>query len=299
VNQCSAIAFLLMTEISNANSLLQACVKYLLLGLIQGVTEFLPISSTAHLKAVPMLLGWEDPGLSTTAVIQLGSIIAVIIYFKNDLKAIVQGISLAFRRGQWREKNARLGIAIVSGTIPILLAGMSIKLFWNNFENSFLRSLPFIGLISILMALLLAIAEKLGKQIKNVSSITGKDGLVIGLGQILAIIPGVSRSGITLTTALLFDWKREDAARFSFLIGIPAITFAGLAELKNSFTSHTVFSNEFLPLIFGIISAAVVSWVVIDWLLKYLQRHNTWIFVFYRLLFGVTLLVWWWAQRSN
>ena len=299
MNQCSAIAFLLMTEITNANSLLQACVKYLLLGLIQGVTEFLPISSTAHLKAIPMLLGWEDPGLSTTAVIQLGSIFAVMIYFKNDLKAIVQGISLAFRRGQWREKNARLGIAIVSGTIPILLAGMSIKLFWNNFENSFLRSLPFIGLISILMALLLAIAEKLGKQIKNVSSITGKDGLVIGLGQILAIIPGVSRSGITLTTALLFDWEREDAARFSFLIGIPAITFAGLAELKNSFTSHTVFSNEFLPLIFGIISAAVVSWVVIDWLLKYLQRHNTWIFVFYRLLFGVTLLVWWWAQRSN
>ncbi len=288
-----------MTEISNTNALLDACFQYFVLGIIQGITEFLPISSTAHLKAIPLIIGWEDPGLSATAVLQLGSIVAVIFYFKNDLKAILKGINLAVRRGQWREQHARLGIGIIIGTAPILIAGMSIKLLWNDFEQSFLRSIPFIGFISILMALLLALAEKSSRQVKNLSEISGKDGLVIGIGQILALIPGVSRAGITLTTALLYDWKREDAARFSFLIGIPAITFAGLSELKNSFSSQILLTNEALPILCGITSATVVSWIVIDWLLKYLQKNNTLIFIFYRLLFGLILLVWWWVQKSN
>ena len=288
-----------MIEVSNINQLVEACWKYLLLGVVQGLTEFLPISSTAHLKVIPLMLGWEDPGISVTAVIQLGSIIAVITYFRNDLKAIIKGMGLAFRHGQWREQNARLAIAICTGTLPILLAGMSIKLFWINFENSILRSIPFIALISIFMALVLALAEQIGSQEKGLSKISGKDGLFIGLGQILALIPGVSRSGITLSTALLFGWKRQDAARFSFLIGIPAITFAGLAELKDTLNGEFFFKNEILPLFIGIASAAVISWIVIDWLLQYLQKHNTWVFVIYRLLFGVILLVWGWGMPSN
>jgi len=288
-----------MIEVSNINQLVEACWKYLLLGVVQGLTEFLPISSTAHLKVIPLMLGWEDPGISVTAVIQLGSIIAVITYFRNDLKAIIKGMGLAFRHGQWREQNARLAIAICTGTLPILLAGMSIKLFWINFENSILRSIPFIALISIFMALVLALAEQIGSQEKGLSKISGRDGLFIGLGQILALIPGVSRSGITLSTALLFGWKRQDAARFSFLIGIPAITFAGLAELKDTLNGEFFFKNEILPLFIGIASAAVISWIVIDWLLQYLQKHNTWVFVIYRLLFGVILLVWGWRMPSN
>ena len=259
-----------MTEISHANELLENCFKYLILGIIQGLTEFLPISSTAHIKVVPLLLGWDDPGIALTAVIQLGSILAVITYFSKDLKAILKGLTLAIKRGQWREKNARLGVSIIVGTIPIVLAGMSIKLFWNDFENSFLRSVPFIALISIFMAILLAISEKMGNQIKSLSNTSGKDGLFIGIGQVLALIPGVSRSGITLTTALLFGWKREDAARFSFLLGIPAITLAGLVELKDTVNSQSSFTSEIIPLSVGITAAMIVSWIVIDWLLQYL-----------------------------
>ena len=183
-----------MTEISHANELLETCFKYLILGIIQGLTEFLPISSTAHLKVVPLMLGWDDPGLALTAVIQLGSIFAVITYFRHDLKAMLKALTLAFKQGQWREKNARLGISIFVGTIPIVLAGMSIKLFWTDFENSFFRSVPFIALISIFMAILLAIAEQIGNKVKGLLNVSGKDGLFIGLGQILALIPGVSRS---------------------------------------------------------------------------------------------------------
>ncbi len=289
----------LMTDISHTNQSLALCFKYLVLGIIQGLTEFLPISSTAHIKVVPLLLGWDDPGVSVTAVIQLGSILAVITYFRRDLKIIFKGLILAIKYGQWREKNARIGIAIIIGTIPILLSGMSIKLFWNSFENSFLRSIPFIALISIVMAMLLAIAEKTGSQVKKLSDISGKDGLLIGIGQVLALIPGVSRSGITLTTALLVGWERKDAAKFSFLIGIPAITLAGLAELKNTFSYEGHLSNTILPLLFGITTATIVSWIVIDWLLQYLQRNSTWIFIFYRLLFGVTLLVWWWKPHQT
>ncbi len=282
-----------MTELTNAHDLLEACLQYLTLGIVQGLTEFLPISSTAHLKVIPILLGWEDPGISLTAFLQLGSILAVVTYFRADLKGILKSINLAWKRDQWREQNTRLGIAICTGTIPILITGMSIKIFWSNFENSFIRSIPFIGFVSILMALLLALSEKVGHQNKNLSSISGKDGLVIGCGQVLALIPGVSRSGITLTTALMYGWKRDDAARFTFLMGIPAITFAGLVELKNTFNSQSFSIIEILPLIVGISSAALVSWSVIDWLLKYLQKNSTWIFVLYRLLFGISLMIWW------
>ena len=125
-----------MTELPHTTDLLQACFQYFVLGVVQGLTEFLPISSTAHLKIVPMMIGWRDPGVSLAAVLQLGSILAVITYFKQDLRAVLKGITLGFKNGQWREKDARLGIAICTGTMPILLTGMLIKLFWNSFESS-------------------------------------------------------------------------------------------------------------------------------------------------------------------
>ena len=277
--------------------LLEAIWRDFVLGVVQGLTEFLPISSTAHLKIVPVLAGWGDPGVSVTAVIQLGSIVAVIAYFRADLAGVLRGMSGALLRGQWREPEARLGIAMAIGTIPILFAGLAIKLYWPGYETSPLRSVPAIAGVSILMALLLALAERLGPRSKQLDQVQGRDGLVVGLAQVLALIPGVSRSGSTLTASLFDSWKRPDAARFSFLLGIPAISIAGLVELKDAFSEPS--AGGVLPLMVGIISAAVVSWLAIDWLLKFLQRHSTWAFVIYRLLFGVLLLVWWAGPGSN
>lgn len=286
-----------MTDVVAAPGLLEACWRNLILGVVQGLTEFLPISSTAHLKVVPVLAGWGDPGVSITAVIQLGSIAAVIAYFRNDLNNVLRGITAAVARGQWREPEARLGLAMAVGTLPILLAGFLIKVFWPGYATSPLRSVPAIAIVSIVMALLLALAEQLGPRIKNLDQVQGRDGLVVGLAQVLALIPGVSRSGSTLTASLFDGWQRADAARFSFLLGIPAISIAGLVELKDAFADPS--SGGVLPLLVGIVSAAVVSWLAIDWLIRYLQRHSTWIFVAYRLLFGVLLLAWWMTAGSN
>ena len=286
-----------MTDVVAAPGLLEACWRNLILGVVQGLTEFLPISSTAHLKVVPVLAGWGDPGVSITAVIQLGSIAAVIAYFRNDLNNVLRGITAAVARGQWREPEARLGLAMAVGTLPILFAGFLIKLYWPGYATSPLRSVPAIAIVSIVMALLLALAEQLGPRIKNLDQVQGRDGLVVGLAQVLALIPGVSRSGSTLTASLFDGWQRADAARFSFLLGIPAISIAGLVELKDAFADPS--SGGVLPLLVGIVSAAVVSWLAIDWLIRYLQRHSTWIFVAYRLLFGVLLLAWWMTAGST
>ena len=287
-----------MPEPAASVSLLEACWRNLVLGIVQGLTEFLPISSTAHLKVVPVLLGWGDPGVSVTATIQLGSIIAVIAYFRSDLVQVLKGISRALRHGQWREPEARLGIAMVVGTAPILILGLLIKLFWSEgYEASPLRSIPFIAVISIAMALLMALAERLGPRVKKLADVSGRDGLIVGFAQALALIPGVSRSGSTLTASLFDGWQRADAARFSFLLGVPAISLAGLVELNQAFLVSAEVGP--LPLLTGIISAAVVSWLAIDWLLKFLQRHSTWIFVAYRLMFGAALLAWWSLDISN
>ena len=271
--------------------MLEACWKYFVLGIVQGITEFLPISSTAHLKIVPVLLGWGDPGISITAVLQLGSVLAVIIYFKNDLKYALQGIYSAITRNQWKTRNGKLGITIIIGTIPIIIVGALIKLFWIDFQSSALRSIPFIGLLSIIMAALLGIAEYLGSQDKNISIISRKDGLLIGISQIFAIIPGVSRSGVTLTTAMFLGWERKDAARFSFLLGIPAISFSGLAEFSNALHNGFNPNYGFLPLVVGLSTSVIVSWLSIDWLLNFLQKNNTFIFILYRFIFGIALLL--------
>ncbi len=287
----------LMIFLTETSNLLEDCLRYLVLGAIQGLTEFLPISSTAHLKVVPIALGWGDPGVSVTAVLQLGSIFAVIAYFRRDIQGVLKGIGLGIRQSQWREPQAQLGLALFVGTLPIIFGGMAVKLFWTGYETSFLRGIPAIASVSILMALLLALAERFGPRLKTLRMVKGRDGLVVGLGQVLALIPGVSRSGITLTASLLDGWERKEAARFSFLLGIPAITLAGLVELKDAFEVSS--THGFLPIVLGIASATVVSWLSIDWLLSYLERHSAWIFVAYRLFFGMVLLVWWRSVLSN
>lgn len=285
-----------MTTLPPPESLgvLEACWRFCVLGVVQGLTEFLPISSTAHLKVVPVLLGWGDPGVAVTAVIQLGSIAAVIGFFREDLKQVIGASWQAWRSGQWTTPEARLGQAILWGTLPILVAGLGIKLFVPNFDESPLRSLTSIGVVSIVMGLLLGLAERWGSRRRVLSDVVVRDGWLVGVAQTLALIPGVSRSGSTLTAALFDGWKRSEAARFSFLLGIPAISLAGLVELKDAFSAPA--TGGALPLLVGIVSSALVSWLAIAWLLRFLQNHSTWWFVGYRVFFGLGVILW--AARS-
>jgi len=278
------------TATSPALSLGEACWHALVLGVVQGLTEFLPISSTAHLKVVPVVLGWGDPGVAFTAVIQLGSIAAVLAYFRSDLAEVFAGILRAFRYGQWADPAARLGVAIAIGTVPIVLAGLALKLWFPGYENSAIRSLRVIAIVSIVMALFLALAELVGRRRRGLDQVLPRDGLLVGAAQALALLPGVSRSGSTLTASLFDGWQRPAAARFSFLLGIPAITLAGLVELKDGLSAPA--NGGAIPLLVGIVSAAVVSWLAIAWLLRFLQQHSTWVFVGYRLLFGIVILIW-------
>jgi len=269
-------------------SLLEACWRAVVLGVVQGLTEFLPISSTAHLKVVPVLLGWGDPGVAFTAVIQLGSIAAVLAYFRSDLHNVLSGVSRAMRNGSWADPDARLGVAIALGTLPIVLAGLALKLFVRDYDNSVFRSLTSIGIVSMVMALLLALAELVGSRLRRLEAVRPADGLLVGLAQAMALVPGVSRSGSTLTASLFDGWQRAAAARFSFLLGIPAITLAGLVELKAAIASPA--GGGPLPMLLGVLVAALVSWLAIAWLLTFLRRHSTWAFVIYRLVFGLVLL---------
>ena len=260
------------------------------LGMVQGMTEFLPISSTAHLKVVPVALGWGDPGVTFTAVIQLGSIASVLWYFWGDLSQICLGTLKAIKTANYQSQDFRLASGIALGTIPIVIAGVCLKLFVADLDNSPLRSMEVIAGASIVMAILLAIAEKLGTHKRNFEEITKRDGILMGLGQMLALIPGVSRSGSTLTTGLFLDLERATAARFSFLLGIPAITLAGLVELKTLISSG-IDSATWMPLTIGLISSVVFSYLAIAWLIRYLQKQSTWIFVWYRLAFGIIILL--------
>lgn len=271
---------------SNSIDIFQAVI----LGMVQGLTEFLPISSTAHLKVVPVILGWGDPGVALTAVIQLGSIVAVLWYFWADLTKITRGAIAGLSQGDYGHPDVRMAAGILLGTLPIVFFGVLIKVLVPDFDRSPLRSLVAIAVASIVMSILLGLAEESGRRQRDFSKLDTQDGILMGAAQALALIPGVSRSGSTLTAGLFMGLERATAARFSFLLGIPAITLAGLVELK-TLLEVGVGNSGWGPVIAGVISAGVFSYLAIAWLLRYLQTHNTWIFVWYRLGFGFLLLI--------
>ncbi|ACK72561.1 undecaprenol kinase [Gloeothece citriformis PCC 7424] len=276
---------------SNAEALMTQINVFqaIILGFVQGLTEFLPISSTAHLKAVPVALGWGDPGVAFTAVIQLGSIAAVLWYFWADLRQITTGMIKSIQTSDYKSLDFRLAVGIALGTLPIVICGLLLKILVPDLDNSPIRSMGAIAIASIVMALLLALAEKIGQRKRVFEQLRWQDGVLMGMAQALALIPGVSRSGSTLTAGLFINLERATAARFSFLLGIPAITLAGLVELKG-LLDQQVNQSEILPLVAGVISSAVFSYLAIAWLIRYLQRHNTFIFIWYRLGFGVVIL---------
>ncbi len=261
----------------------------IVLGIVQGLTEFLPISSSAHLKVVPIALGWGDPGVAYTAIIQLGSIVAVLLYFWKDLTTITIGAFQAIRRSDYDSQEFRMAMGIGLGTLPIIFFGLLIKILVPKFNESPLRSLGAIAIASIVMSLLLAIAEKIGKRDRTYEKLTIQDGILMGLAQAMALIPGCSRSGSTLTAGLFIGLERGAAARFSFLLGIPAITLAGLVELKGAL-GEGLGDAGVVALIVGTVSAFIFSYISIAWLMKFLQTQNTWVFVWYRLAFGVAIL---------
>ncbi|MBW4665208.1 MAG: undecaprenyl-diphosphate phosphatase [Chroococcus sp. CMT-3BRIN-NPC107] len=261
----------------------------IILGMVQGLTEFLPISSTAHLKVIPVLLGWGDPGVALTAVIQLGSIAAVLWYFWGDLSKITIGAFTAIGQKNYKSYDLRLAIGIALGSLPIIFVGVLIKVFIPDYDNSPVRSLAAIAIASIVMSLLLGLAEQIGKRKRNFEHLTVTDGILMGLAQALSLIPGVSRSGSTLTAGLFMGLERAAAARFSFLLGIPAITLAGLVELKDLLATG-ISNDSIVTMVVGVISAAIFSYLAIAWLLRFLQTQNTWVFVWYRLAFGIAIL---------
>jgi undecaprenyl-diphosphatase len=264
-------------------------VQVAILGVIQGVTELLPISSTAHMRVVPALLGWHDPGSAFSAAMQLAALAAVVSYFWRDVREIFHGSLTAIRQRDFKNHSFRLAIAIVIATIPIGIAGIALSSILNACGSP-LRSLRVIGISSIVMAGLLAVAEMTCRHRRVVREMRLRDALIVGIAQIGALIPGVSRSGSTLTAALFLNFKREEAARFSFLLGLPAIALAGLKELWVLFHAHIPL-EAWSILIFGLVVASCSAFFAIWGLMKFLEKFSTWPFVIYRAALGVFLIV--------
>jgi len=260
--------------------------EFLLYGLIQGLTEFIPISSTAHLKVISLLLGIDDPGSSVSAIIQLGSVFALFWYFKNDIFKLKSQSSRKLFEYLFHERLIR---SVLIGTVPIILIGGSIKLFLPYFFNNILRSNLSIALVSLLMAIFMYLADNSKKGSKNLKNHNYTDSFLIGLSQAFAIFPGISRSGVTISTALVSGWERVDAAKFSFILGIPAISIAAIVELISSFDEFSSYS--FLPLILGITTTFVSSLFAIDFLLKYFSSNGLKLFIIYRVVFGIVILL--------
>jgi len=260
--------------------------KFILYGIIQGFTEFIPVSSTAHLKVISQLLGFDDPGSSLSAIIQLGSVFALFYYFRNDIFKLRRKSPINIFD---YFLNVRLFRSIFIGTIPIIFLGGSIKLYFPYFFDEVLRSNLSIGLVSLFMAMFMYLAESSRKGSKSLNNHNYSDSFFIGFSQAFAIIPGFSRSGITISTALISGWDRADASKFSFLLGIPAISLAAIVEFIYSFNELSAFS--IFPLCFGFVSTFLSSLFAIDFLIKYIAKNGLKLFIIYRVLFGILILL--------
>ena len=288
----------------------------LILGLVQGITEFLPVSSTAHMRILPALLNhyypsWpNDTGAAFSAIAQLGPMVGIIAYFRKDLARYVAGLARSIQKGHLFPKgdqDARLAWYVVFATVPIIISGLALE---KRIDNQY-RNLYFIAGAMIALALVLLAAEVTGKRTRRLESLTLGEALGVGLAQALAVIPGTSRSGVTITTGLFLGLNREEAARFSFLLSVPAITLAGLYKLLKTLfpqtfgesvaSAHSVLvaapptphlSEVAGPYIFAAAVAGVFAYIVVRWLLGYLsdEKHSTLPFILYRIALGLALI---------
>jgi undecaprenyl-diphosphatase len=256
----------------------------IVLGIVQGLTEFLPISSTAHLRLVPAFAGWDDPGTAFTAVVQLGTMAAVLLYFRNDLWNIARAWLRSLRDPEVRGTlDARMGWFLIVGTIPVSILGLAFK---DKIETD-ARQLVLIGIALIVLGIVLEIAEKVGRKTREIESLTMRDAILIGCAQAFALVPGVSRSGSTITAGLFLGFDRAAAARYSFLLSVPAVVLSGLFELKDVGDGGGAGA---VPTIIATIFAFIVGYASIAWFLKFLTRHPVTVFVIYRVVLGVVVL---------
>jgi len=266
-----------------------------ILGIVQGLTEFLPISSTAHLRIIPALAGWKDPGSAFTAIVQIGTLAAVMIYFYRDimliLSAVLKGIA---GRKPFGTRESKMGWMIAGGTVPIVFFGL---LFKTEIETT-LRSLYCISAALIGLALLLTVAEwhvkkRLveGRPMKPMEEIGWKEALLIGVAQSIALIPGSSRSGTTITGGLFMNLSREAAARFSFLLSLPSVFAAGVFQLYKTRHELLASPDNMTALIVATIVAGITGYASIAFLLNYLKNHTTTIFIVYRIVLGCAILL--------
>jgi len=257
-------------------TILQAAV----LGLVQGITEFLPISSTAHLRVVPALLGWPDGGAAFAAVIQLGTLLAVIGFFLRDL---LRMIAAAAKPATRNTIEARMLLYIVAGTVPIGVVGLLAR---HAIEGP-LRSILVIASSMIVVGIVMGIVEKTARHERPLESFTLRDALIVGMAQSLALVPGTSRSGITLIAAMILGFRRDASARFSFLLSIPAVAAAGVFELPKLLHDREVGTAALAT---GLVVAAVSGYLSVAWLLRFLRTRTTYGFVVYRVILGLALI---------
>jgi len=270
-------------------------IEAILLGIIQGLTEFLPISSTGHLTVAGKLMNLVSPEhpeqwTAFIAIIQLGTLLAVLFYFWNDLISIVKDffVDNLVKKNKFSEQsaNSKLGWLIIIGTIPVVIIGLAFK---DAIEGALTKNLYVIAASLIVLALILALAEKIAKFKKDLEHITIIDSIVIGLAQALALIPGSSRSGTTITAGLFVGLKRETAARFSFLLSVPAVLGSGILQLFEAleFVDQAMIVN----IVVATIVSAISGYLAIDFLLKYLRKNSTFLFVYYRIALGLIILI--------
>lgn len=253
----------------------------IVLGIVQGLTEFLPISSTAHLRVVPALLGWSDPGAAFTAVIQLGTVGAVLVYFAQDIARLTRAFISGLRtRKPFETVDSRLAWFVGIGTLPIGLLGLLLK---KRIETDF-RSLWVIATALLVLGVVLWVVEKTAAHRKTLAELSLRDALLIGLGQSLALIPGSSRSGTTITAGLLLGLKREDAARYSFLLAIPATTLAGLLQLKHLLKEGV--QTDLVPVAVSTSVSFAVGLAAIWGLLRFVRQRSMVSFAIYRIALG-------------
>jgi len=262
--------------------------KVAVLGVVQGITELMPISSTAHMRIVPALFGWQDPGSAFSAAMQLAALAAVIAYFWPDVRDIVFGSLSAVARRDFSDQALRLALGIVIGTIPIGLSGLALAKTLNTCGSP-LRALWVVGVACIVMAVLLGLAELAARHQRSFDRVGLLDCLWVGIAQVGALIPGVSRSGSTLTAALFLGFRREEAARLSFLLGLPAIALAGFKEL-HELRHAGLDMHGWAVLAVGLVVASLSAFVAIWGLLRILERFSAWPFAIYRALIGFVLL---------
>jgi undecaprenyl-diphosphatase len=256
-----------------------------LLGVVQGLTEFLPISSSAHILVLSQLLGWQDPGAAFTAVTQIGTELAVIVFFWRDIVRIVRTWARSLVNRDLRSNiDARMGWYIIIGTIPIAVLGLA---FSSQIETA-ARNLWLVAFTLIFFGMILGFADRIGSKIRTLSALSGKDGVILGFGQALALIPGVSRSGATISVGLFLGYTREAAARYAFLLAVPAVLASGLYETTKIGSDSSV---TWGPTILATVIAFFVGLAVIAWLLRWVSTRSYTPFVIYRIAAGALIIV--------